>query len=77
MHALYSTYRYHPVETLITDKMLKDQGSLARVCEFAGVERWNGTVEWTTGVEYWSATPTNRRFAAVASTLNATQRKIY
>ena len=27
---LYSTYRYHPVETLTTDKMLKDQGSLAR-----------------------------------------------
>ena len=33
---------------------------MAWVCEFAGVERWNGTVEWTTGVEYWSAT--NRRF---------------
>ena len=38
---------------------------MERVCEFAGVERWNGTVEWTTGVEYWSATPTNERFAAV------------
>ena len=25
-----------------------------RVYEFAGVERWNGTVEWTTGLEYWS-----------------------
>ena len=24
------------------------------VCEFAGVERWNGTVEWTTGVEHWT-----------------------
>ena len=24
------------------------------VCEFGGLERWNGTVEWTTGVEYWT-----------------------
>ena len=23
-------------------------------CEFAGVERRTGTVEWTTGVEYWT-----------------------
>ena len=23
-------------------------------CEFGGVERWNGTVEWTTGVDYWT-----------------------
>ena len=37
-------------------------GLARRVCEFAGVERWNGTVEWTSGVEYWTATPTNRRF---------------
>ena len=22
--------------------------------EFGGLERWNGTVEWTTGVEYWT-----------------------
>ena len=25
-----------------------------RVCEFGGVERQTGTVEWTTGVEYWN-----------------------
>ena len=25
-----------------------------RECEFAGVERQTGTVEWTTGVEYWT-----------------------
>ena len=43
------------------------------VCEFAGVERWNGTVEWSTGLEYWNAMPTNKRFAAVATTLNATK----
>ena len=29
-----------------------------RVCEFGGLERWNGTVEWSTGLDYWSATPT-------------------
>ena len=22
--------------------------------EFGGLERWNGTVEWTTGVKYWT-----------------------
>ena len=27
---------------------------LMRVCELGGLERWNGTVEWTTGVEYWT-----------------------
>ena len=26
--------------------------------EFSGLERWNGTVEWSTGLDYWSATPT-------------------
>ena len=25
-----------------------------REYEFCGLERWNGTVEWTTGVEYWT-----------------------
>ena len=25
-------------------------------CEFGGLERWNGTVEWSTGLDYWSAT---------------------
>ena len=24
------------------------------VCEFGGLEWWNGMVEWTTGVEYWT-----------------------
>ena len=24
-----------------------------RVCEFAGLERWNGLLEWTTGLDYW------------------------
>ena len=34
---------------------------LCRVYEFAGVERWNGSLEWSggmeqwSGVEYWSA----------------------
>ena len=25
-----------------------------RVYEFAGVERWNGILEWSTGLDYWS-----------------------
>ena len=25
-----------------------------RECEFAGVERWNGPLEWSTGLDYWS-----------------------
>ena len=41
------------------------------VCEFGGVERWNGTVEWSTGLDYWSATPTNTHFARSAMTTNA------
>ena len=24
------------------------------VCEFGGLEWWNGTVNWTTRVEYWT-----------------------
>ena len=24
------------------------------VHEFAGVERWNGILEWSTGLDYWS-----------------------
>ena len=32
---------------------------LSGVCEFGGLEWWNGTVEWSTGLDYWSATPTN------------------
>ena len=27
-------------------------GSFNRVYTFGGMERWNGTVEWTTGMEY-------------------------
>ena len=23
-------------------------------CEFAGLERWNGILEWSTGLDYWS-----------------------
>ena len=44
-----------------------------------GMERWSGLLDWSTGVEYWngvldwSATPTNRRFAAMATTLDATK----
>ena len=30
----------------------------SREYEFAGLEWWNGTVEWSTGLDYWSATPT-------------------
>ena len=29
-----------------------------RECEFGGLERWNGMVEWNTGLDYWSATRT-------------------
>ena len=25
---------------------------------FGGMERWNGMMEWTTGMEYWNAPPT-------------------
>ena len=25
-----------------------------RECEFAGLERWNGLLEWSTGLDYWS-----------------------
>ena len=32
------------------------------VCEF-GSEWWNGTVEWSTGLDYWSATRTNIQLA--------------
>ena len=24
-----------------------------------GMERWNGLLEWSTGLDYWSAMPTN------------------
>ena len=29
------------------------------VYEFGGLDFWNGPVEWTTGVEYWTAMSTN------------------
>ena len=29
-----------------------------RVSGFGGMERWNGMVEWTTGMDYWNAPPT-------------------
>ena len=46
----------------------QDDHRLYGVCEFGGVERWNGTVEWTTGVEHWSVeflfhTPLSYEFA--------------
>ena len=28
---------------------------MCRVCEFAGLDSRNGLLDWTTGVEYWSA----------------------
>ena len=28
--------------------------SIYRVYEFAGVDRWNGTVDWSTGATEWS-----------------------
>ena len=40
--------------------------------EFGGLEWWNGEVEWTTGVDYWSATPTNAHFGPTSmAVLNA------
>ena len=27
-----------------------------------GMERWIGLLEWSTGLDYWSATPTNAQF---------------
>ena len=50
---------------LYTQASISDSGRLTcgRVCEFGGLEWWNGTVEWTTGLDYWSATPTNIQLA--------------
>ena len=39
------------------------EDGLQRVCEFGGLERWNGMVEWSTGLDYWSAMPTNIQLA--------------
>ena len=36
-----------------------------------GVERWIGLLEWSTGLDYWSATPTNAQFGSSSmATLN-------
>ena len=44
--------------------------SVLRVCEFGGLEWWNGTVEWSTGLDYWSATPTNAQFGPTSMATN-------
>ena len=38
--------------------------------EFGGLEWWNGTVEWSTGLDYWSATPTNAQFGPTSMATN-------
>ena len=36
------------------DYLIMQHHKRKREYEFGGLERWNGTVEWTTGVEYWT-----------------------
>ena len=38
------------------------------------MERWSGLLEWSTGLDYWSATPTNTQFARSAMTKTRSKR---
>ena len=50
-------------------KLLQNINS-QRVCEFGGMERWSGLLEWSTGLGYWSAMPTNAQFGPTSMATN-------
>ena len=35
-----------------------------------GMERWIGLLEWSTGLDYWNATPTNAQFGPTSMATN-------
>ena len=69
---------YNPEVCLVCGRSLCDAPKclllLARspgASGFGGMERWNGMVEWTTGMEYWDAPPI-KRLVSVTQKANAT-----
>ena len=43
-----------PAAAAAAESLSPDNKRRKRECEFAGLERWNGLLEWSTGLDYWS-----------------------
>ena len=50
--------------------MLSTPGYMNSVYWNGGMERWSGLLEWSTGLDYWSATPTNAQFGPTSMATN-------
>ena len=45
-------------------------GNMNSVDWNGGMERWSELLEWSTGLDYWSATPTNAQFGPTSMATN-------